>query len=475
MNFELNKAITLKNFLEKTSAKAYPNAYNYLIKRVITDTRSYNKKGGIFFALKGKNFDGHNFISQIIEKIDFVVASNKNFIIEKYKEKFIIVEDTIIAFDNLASLYRSLFPKVKVVAVVGSNGKTTTKELIKSIFSKKYNVVSTYSNQNNLIGTAYTLFSINKNTDYCVLELGISLPGEMDILASTVKPDAAVITNIGKEHLEFFGSLQNVFIEETKIIKYLNKDGLLVLNKDDNFLRTIGWVGEKKWFSIYINNSDVYSDYRNIELNANYTKLEVIITDMLGLKFKFPPIKTKLLGIHNVYNILAAIACCFFSGMYDFELIVEAISEFEPIDMRGRTYEINGNIIVDESYNANPDSMRTSITDFMKIFKEQQKVIVLGDMLELGPYAIEEHKNLKNSIDFDNIKNLFLIGSYMKFLYDSLEENMKIKTKYYKDKEEVFSDLLDLIDSNKNLCFLFKSSHSVGLFEVVKRIVKKYS
>ncbi len=429
MNFELNKAIPLKNFLEKTSAKAYPNAYNYLIKRVITDTRSYNKKGGIFFALKGKNFDGHNFISQIIEKIDFVVVSNKNSIIQKYKEKFIIVEDTIIAFDNLASLYRNFFPKLKVVAVVGSNGKTTTKELIKSIFSKRYNVVSTHSNQNNLIGTAYTLFSINKNTDYCVLELGISLPGEMDILASTVKPDAAVITNIGKEHLEFLGSLQNVFIEETKIIKYLNKDGLLVLNKDDKFLRTIGWIGEKKWFSIYTNNSDVYADNKNIEFNTNYTKFEVVITDILGLKFKFPPIKTKLLGIYNVYNILAAIACCFFFGIYDFETIDKTVTEFEPVDMRGKIYEVNGNIIVDESYNANPDSMIASITDFMKIFKVQQKVIVLGDMLELGPYAIEEHKNLKNLIDSENIKNLFLIGEYMKFLYDSLEPNMKKENK----------------------------------------------
>ncbi len=468
MNFELEKSIPLKSLLEATSAKILTDKTQYLIKKVVTDTRSYKGKGGIFFAIKGKNFDGHNFINQIIKDIDFVVISNKEAIIDKYKKKFIIVKDTTLAFDKLALLYRSSFPKLKVVAVAGSNGKTTTKELISFIFSKKYNVVSTYSNQNNLLGVAYTLFSINKKTEYCVVEIGISQICEMDILASTVKPDAAVITNIGKEHLEFLGSLENVFIEETKIIRYLNKNGILVLNKDDQFLKTIGWVGEKKWYSIHIDNADVYT--AEIKQNIDYTQLEIVIKDPLGLKLKSPPIQTKLLGIHNVYNILAAITCCFFFGIYDFRVISEAISEFEPVDMRWKIYKIKNNVIIDESYNANPTSMQTAILEFMKIFKEKQKVLVLGDMLELGEYSIEEHKNLKNVIDFQNIEKLFIVGKYMKFLYESLTPAQKQKTVYYENKDELVSEIINLINLEKNLYFLFKSSHSVGLFEVVKKI-----
>ncbi|MCS7227502.1 MAG: UDP-N-acetylmuramoyl-tripeptide--D-alanyl-D-alanine ligase [Endomicrobia bacterium] len=472
MNFTLSVGINIKNFLEETFAEVLTplKQTNYLISRVITDTRTYKGKGGVFFAIKGKNFDGHTFINNIIDKIDYVIISDKNFIIEKYKHKFIIVRNVITAIDKLAELYRLSFPKLKVIAVVGSNGKTTTKELIKNIFSKKFNTIGTNENQNNLIGTAYTLFSLTKKTQVCVVELGISTPGEMDILGCTVKPDIVIITCIGKEHLEFLGSIENVFVEETKIVQYLKSDGILILNYDDNFLKTLLWRGNKKYFGITNNTIlDVYPE--KILYTSEFSQISIIVKDALGLKFRLPDIKTKLLGEYNVYNILAAVTCAFYGGVEDFQIIIDTINNFTPVEMRGKRFLINNNLIIDESYNANPDSMRTTISEFIKIFLNKDKILVLGDMLELGQHTVEEHINLKQFINFDKIHSLYLLGQHMKHLYESLSSKEQRKTKYFTDKELLYRELASLLLNNKNLCILFKSSNAVKLSEVVKNLV----
>lgn len=473
MNFKLSTPVYLTNFLNSLSVKLYTRKINhgYKIKYVVTDTRKYNGKGGIFFAIKGQNFDGHKFIPEIIDKIDYVIISDSNALIQRYRSKFILVENTVTALDKLASLYRSLFNKVKVIAVVGSNGKTTTKELISHIFSKKFNTLATYANQNNLLGVAYTLFNLNPKTQYCIIEAGISLPGEMDIIASTIKPDSVVITNIGKEHLQYLVDIKTVFEEETKIVKYLSTDGTLILNKNDVYLKTLTWAGTKKYYGFITNtenNLDVYIE--KFHTAENYTKISVIIKDELGLKLRLPEIKTKLLGIYNVYNILAAIATSFFNGMKDVQTITEAISEFNPVSMRGDRFVINHNILVDESYNSNPDSMSCSIKEFMNIFCKREKVIVLGDMLELGEHSVEEHKNLKNLIDFDKINSLYLIGENMKYLYEVLNETERNKVKYCTTKEELISQLTQLLKNNKNLAVLFKASHATGLHLVVEKL-----
>ncbi|MCS7151312.1 MAG: UDP-N-acetylmuramoyl-tripeptide--D-alanyl-D-alanine ligase [Endomicrobia bacterium] len=475
MNFKLSKPIYLKNFILTSLAKPLVDSkinFDYKIKYVVTDTRKYKGKGGIFFAIKGKTFDGHNFITQIINKVDYVVISDKDAIINSYKKKFLIVKDTTVALDRLASLYRSLFSNVKLISVVGSNGKTTTKELIKFILEKKYNTVATYLNQNNLFGVAYTLFNLNSKTEYCVVELGISAAGEMDILGSTVKPNTVVITNIGKEHLEFFGSVDKVFAEETKIVQYIPHDGLLVINRDDNYLKTLGWTGTKKYYGIFTNNDNLDVYPQGLSFKDTYTEITIILKDELGLKLKMPKIKTKLLGRHNVYNILAAITTTFFSGMTDSETIVESISEFEPLAMRGAKFIVNNNIILDESYNANPDSMFYSITEFMNIFVKKQKVLVLGDMLELGDKSKQEHENLKNIIDFNKIKFLYLIGDKMKYLLETLDEDQREKTKYFVELNELINELSKILKQYNNLAILFKSSHAVGLHYVVEEVRK---
>lgn len=464
MEFKLELPIALKEFLKYPKAKLLKsNNLEYRISKVATDTRTFKGKGGIFFALKGKFFDAHKFIDKIINQIDYVVISDKNYIINNFKEKFIIVDDTTLAFDYLASIYRGLFKKLKVISVVGSNGKTTTKELIKSVLSKKYSVVASKENQNNLIGVAYTLFSLKKDTEFCIVELGISLPGEMDILAKTVKPNYVVITNIGKEHLEFLKNLNTVFKEETKILRYLNKDGIAILNRDDIFLKKIKEVNTK-WYGIKDTFADVCA--KDIYYSPTSTTFTAMIKENFSYKnFK---IKTKLLGEYNVYNTLAAITTALICKV-EIPKIIASLSSFEPVSMRGERFKINNNLIINESYNANPDSMRNSITQFCNIFFNKDKVLILGDMLELGKCSLDEHKRLKDYIDIDKLKYLFLVGKEIKILYDEL--NKKEKIFYYEEVNETLKrEISKLIENNKNLAILIKSSHAVGLWKVAEEI-----
>ncbi|MFN3550264.1 MAG: UDP-N-acetylmuramoyl-tripeptide--D-alanyl-D-alanine ligase [Endomicrobiia bacterium] len=471
MNFVLDIPININKFLEKTSAKlAYPlrkKVYN--IKKVITDTRKYDGKNGIFFALKGKNFDGHKFVKNIIKNIDFVVISDTNYLIPKYKNKFIIVEDTTKALDGLANLYRNSFPNLKVISVVGSNGKTTTKELIKHILSQKYKTLATVGNFNNLIGVAYTLLSLNRKIEFCVVEMGISLPGEMDILASTVNPDVVVFTNIGKEHLEFLDSLEKVFYEETRVLDYINpQKSMLIINRDDSYLKQINGKFNKKLYSLLDSNVDVYVE--EVMFTEEYSKITLILKDRLAAKLKIS-LKTSLLGRHNVYNILASITTTFFNGIEELDLIIKAIEEFSAVSMRGEKFVVNSNIIIDESYNANPDSMKNAITTFFDIFKNRKKILILADMLELGKYSEQEHRRLLEVINLNEVEKIFLLGKEIEVLYEEIKKINKNKVKFYKeDKEKLLKDIEKIIKENNDYVLLFKSSHYVGLYEIVQRI-----
>ncbi len=471
MNFVLDIPININKFLEKTSAKLlHPlrkKVYN--IRKVITDTRKYDSKNGIFFALKGKNFDGHEFVKNIIKNIDFVVISNKNYFIPKYKNKFIIVEDTTKALDGLANIYRNFFQNLKVISVVGSNGKTTTKELIRHILSKKYKTLATVGNFNNLLGVAYTLLSLNRKIEFCVVEMGISLPGEMDILASTVNPDVVVFTNIAKEHLEFFDSLEKVFYEETRVLDYINpQKSMVIINRDDFYLKQINGKINKKLYSLADSSVDVYAE--DVIFTEEYGRIMLVLKDRLAAKLKIS-LKTNLLGIHNIYNILASITTSFFNGIEELDLIVKSIEEFSALSMRGEKFVVNDNIIIDESYNANPDSMKNAIITFFKIFKNRKKILVLGDMLELGRHSKQEHRNLLEIINLNEVEKIFLLGKEIEVLYDEIKKININKVKFYKeDKEKLFKDIEVIIKKNNNYVLLFKSSHCVGLYEIVQRI-----
>lgn len=464
MEFKLDVPIDLKEFLKYPKIKFLKTSnLEYKISKISTDTRTFCGKGGLFFALKGKFFDAHKFIKNIIDRVDYVVISDKNYIIKNFEKKFILVDNTTLAFDFLASIYRSLFKKLKVVAVVGSNGKTTTKELIKTLLSEKYQVVASKENQNNLIGVAYTLLSLKKTTKFCVLELGISLPGEMDILAKTVKPDYVVITNIGKEHLEFLKDLNTVFKEETKILKYLNKEGVAILNKDDKFLKKIKNINTK-WYGLKDISADVYA--KDINYSSTFTTFSLVIKE--NSNYRNLKIKTKLIGEYNLYNILAASTLAHICKVGKSE-IVSTLKRFKPISMRGERLKINNNLIINESYNANPDSMKNSIIQFKNIFSDKNRVLILGDMLELGKYSIKEHKELKNYIDIENLKYLFLVGKEIKALYSEFSNKENIFF-YDSVNENLKRDILKLIDNNKNLAILVKSSHSVGLWKLIEEI-----
>lgn len=469
MEFKLDIPIFSKEFLNYPKINLIKNNFlNYKISKIVLDTRTYTGNGGIFFALKGKSFDAHKFIKNIINQIDYVVISNKKYIIKNFEKKFIIVDNTTLALDYLAYIYRSSFKKLKVIAVAGSNGKTTTKELIKDLLSKKYKVVASKENQNNLFGVAYTLFNIKKDTEFCIVELGISYPNEMDILGKTTRPDYVVITNIGKEHLEFLKDINNVFKEETKILKYLNSNGVAILNKDDEFLRKINFLKQQRWFSLYDSTADIF--IKNSKFYKTFTKFSVILKEK-GFLDNIE-IKTKLLGRYNIYNILSAILTVKTCADINKEEIIASIENFNPVAMRGERFKLNDNLIINESYNANPDSMKETILEFQNIFSKEKKILVLGDMLELGVHSIKEHKNLKNYINEEKIKHIFLVGKYIKHLYKEI--NKKNNVSYYKTvNKKLIETLISLLNNNKNLVILVKSSHGVGLWKLVEELKLK--
>ncbi|MCX7957078.1 MAG: UDP-N-acetylmuramoyl-tripeptide--D-alanyl-D-alanine ligase [Endomicrobia bacterium] len=345
------------------------------------------------------------------------------------------------------------------MVVGGSNGKTTTKELIKKLLEEKYNVVASKGNQNNLIGLSYTLFSIKKNTDYCIAELGISLPGEMDYLAKTVQPDCIVITNIGKEHLEFLKNTKNVFKEETKVIKYLKPNGIIVLNKDDIFLKKLT-NKNIKWYAIHDKTAEVL--LKDIRYSRTYTQAKIKIED------ETLNIKTRLLGEYNVYNILAAITVANYFTKMKKKTIRYALKNFKPVEMRGQKFKLYNSIVIDETYNANPDSMKSSISEFLKIFRKDKKIIVLSDMLELGKSSIKEHENLKNYIPLEKIEYLFLIGEKIYFLYKTLQKNKKIF--YYKNLNNKVLRKITEIAKKNSFVMLFKGSHGSNLWQLVEKL-----
>lgn len=375
---------------------------NCFVTGVSIDSRTTNK-GDIFFAIKGENYDGHNFIKSAISKgavaavVSCLASRASRFFTagEPAPPKFqrgeptrpaIVVKDTIRALQDFAGYYRRKF-NVKVIGITGSNGKTTTKDILNSIISKQFPVLATQGNLNNHIGVPLTLFNLNNNHRYCVLEMGANHKGEIARLCEIAGPDCGIITNISSAHIGSFGSMKNILSSKTELFNYLNKRGVIIVNNDDKLLTSsAGKFGcNKKTFGIK-NNSDVTA--RDITLKTGKT---IFVLKAGGRKIKA---EMPLCGLFNVYNALAASTCAVSLGI-PVEKIVRGIKNFKPQKNRMEILALkNGIVILNDSYNANPASMRNAVENFVKMFYNKRKILVLGDMLELGRYETTEHRKL---------------------------------------------------------------------------------
>ena len=433
---------------------------------VSIDSRKINKDE-IFFAIAGEVTDGHKYIDEVFrKKVQIAVVNdgwykkNKN----KYKGKiFLTVKDTTLALGSFAKIHKSNF-NIPVLCIGGSNGKTTTKDLTAAVLSQKYKVLKTEGNFNNHIGLPLTLLRLSEGHNFCVLEVGCNHYGEVKYLCSLAEPGYGMITNIGKEHLEFFRDLKGVAKAEFELFDYLKeKEGIIFINYDDKFIKNYskGIKHEKKFSYSYMYNTDVKG--RSKGFNKNYEpEIEISCGEK---KFKT---HISTFGKHSVYNGLAAAA----AGLY-FKVsmggIKKALQNFKPSSSkRMEILKVKGMTIINDTYNSNPESVKMGIDTMMEFRTKGRKYAVLSDMLELGKASRKEHSDIGKYAEVSGLENLYTFG---KESYYTFYNAKKVKNNFYFENKE---DMTEMLRKNlkKDDIIYVKGSRGMKMEEVVKGITE---
>ncbi|MFA6142585.1 MAG: UDP-N-acetylmuramoyl-tripeptide--D-alanyl-D-alanine ligase [Candidatus Omnitrophota bacterium] len=376
---------------------------NVDLAKVSTDSRAIGK-GEFFIALKGPSFDGNDFVREVLDKGAIGAIVSRSDSRNKNSGKILIqVKDTTKALQDIAACHRRKF-KIPVIAVTGSNGKTTTKDMVWSVLSSKYNVLRNEGTKNNHIGVPQTLLKLTDKHQFCVLELGTNHKGEIERLSEISAPDVAVITNIGASHLEFLNNLDGVCEEKTDILKALkNRKALAILNGDDDHLSAVKPRGIK----IIRYGLKSSNNYAAVNMPPKGDHLTFVVNGKMVFELN-------LLGVHNIYNALAAIACGRYFGL-NYRLIREALFNFRPTSMRLNLKKVAGVDIIDDTYNSNPSSMAGAL-DVIKYYPAKSKWVVAGDMLELGQHSERFHKMAGRDIARAGIDGLVTFGKFSRHI-----------------------------------------------------------
>lgn len=416
-------------------------------KGVVTDTR-LSVKNSFYIALKGINFDGNNFAKEAIEKGAFYALVNKKSI-AKDNDRFIYVDDTLKTLQKLANYHRSIID-TKIIAITGSNGKTTTKELLSEILSKEFKIFATKGNLNNHIGVPLSLLSINRECEYAIIELGANHLGEINHLCKIAKPDFGLITNFGYAHIEGFGSFDGVVKGKSELYNYLiEKKGRLFINLDD--------VIQKKWLK-----------YRPISTYGQTSKADFKIEQINNkgkgttIKIENLIIESQLFGDYNFSNIGASVAISRFLGVSN-QKIKKALELYKPINKRSQVINKKNNKILLDAYNANPSSMIASINSFLKN-NPKNSIAVLGDMLELGFYEKEGHVKIIKLLESSPFEEIFFVGKLF-FKFSKESNSFKKTIHFFKEKIEAYSYLKKRKFENKNI--LIKGSRKLQLEDTI--------
>lgn len=428
---------------------------------VSTDTRSI-KKGSIFAALIGEKFDGHLFVKEAIKKGAIAVIINQDRLAEfdNVNITIITVKDTTKAYGDLASIWRSKI-KAKIVGITGSNGKTSTKEMLAGILSEKFKVAKTQANNNNHIGVPLTILETGGETEVLVLEMGTNHFGEIAYTASVAKADYALITNIGESHLEFLKDLEGVAEEKTALFDETSKTGgTIFLNTDDSLLKKRAKKYQNKVSFGFKGNPEVKG--KIAEIKEGRAVVEITY------KAKSFKVQLPVYGITNAKNFLSAAAIALKLGM-SFKQIKAGAERLKSINNRLSVKTLDGYSLINDTYNANPLSMRSAF-DFMGTFKNRKrKIAVLGDMFELGKQSVSAHKELAESIKKSKVSEVYTIGKLMKNLNRELSDS-GLLTRHFNDREKL-GKFLSEYDLN-NSVVLFKGSRGMKMEEFVKVIDK---
>ncbi|CAD0002829.1 UDP-N-acetylmuramoyl-tripeptide--D-alanyl-D-alanine ligase [Flavobacterium salmonis] len=408
-------------------------------KSLSIDTRKI-EKDSIFFAIKGENFDANTFAKEALEREAlYVIIDNPSYIID---ERTILVENSLETLQELAKFHRQ-YLKIPIVALTGSNGKTTTKELINVVLAQKYKTKATVGNLNNHIGVPLTLLSFTSETEIGIVEMGANHKKEIEFLCSIAQPDYGYITNFGKAHLEGFGGVEGVIEGKSEMYKYLfENDKLAFVNLDDPI--QVEKSKKIKLFTFGLQNN--LADISVQEIQAN-PFVEINYDDFF--------VKSNLIGLYNANNINAAVAIGNHFKVDDRD-IKTAIENYTPTNNRSQLLKKESFEIILDAYNANPSSMAVAITNFLQL-DNQNKVMILGDMFELGSESQHEHKVIVDSLEGQDKSVCYLIGK-------SFYENRISKENLY--FFETFEDFSEYLRDNKfkvKSTILIKGSRGMAL------------
>ncbi|MBF2709494.1 UDP-N-acetylmuramoyl-tripeptide--D-alanyl-D-alanine ligase [Flavobacterium soyangense] len=359
---------------------AYIHTLFLKCKSVSIDTRKI-EPNSLFIAIKGENFDANTFAKEALEKRAlYVIIDNEDYFID---QRTILVQNSLSALQELAKFHRQ-YLKLPLIALTGSNGKTTTKELINVVLSKKYNTKATVGNLNNHIGVPLTLLSFDSKTEIGIVEMGANHKKEIEFLCELAKPDYGYITNFGKAHLEGFGGVEGVIEGKSEMYNYLSQnDKLAFINLEDKI--QVEKSKTLKSYSFGINKG-----------NANVNISSIAANPFVEILFSNLRIQTHLIGLYNANNINAALTIGKYFGVEDIA-IKDALESYIPENNRSQLITIGTNQIILDAYNANPSSMAVAIENFMQL-NNSNKIMILGDMFELGEESQDEHKAIVNLV-----------------------------------------------------------------------------
>ncbi|MEE1227095.1 MAG: UDP-N-acetylmuramoyl-tripeptide--D-alanyl-D-alanine ligase [Bacteroidales bacterium] len=430
----------------RESIEKIKELYSHYLKNpsISTDSRSI-KKGDIFFALKGDNFDGNNFVFQAIEQgASLVVCDNKQ--IEK-GDKILLCENSLTMLQNLATYHRKQL-KTTIIGISGTNGKTTTKELIQVVLSKKFKTLATKGNLNNHIGVPLTLLSIPYDTEIAIVEMGANHVGEIGFLCDIAMPDLAILTNIGTAHIEGFGSRENIIKTKKELFDFVKNNSCekshIFVNADDNALK-----------------DETFSKKTTYSLNtkADISAKACCENGYAQIIYKENLIASNLVGVYNAYNILAALTIGLHFGV-ELEQIKKAIEQYTPSNNRSQILKTNNNTLILDCYNANPSSCLSAIESFANM-NANNKMVFMGAMKELGKVSESEHKRVFELLQSKGFERIVLIGEE----YRSVLEG---KVEWYANSEEFKENLIE--NKIEEATILIKGSRSTKM-EVLKDVL----
>lgn len=428
--------------------------------QITTDSRDCPKES-IFLALKGESFDGNQFAASALEKgCAYAIVDDKS-VIPAGDDRFILVDDCLQTFKDLAREHRRQF-NIPVIGITGTNGKTTTKELIAAVLSQKFNVLYTQGNFNNDVGVPKTLFRLTKEHEIAVIEMGASHPGDIKTLAETAEPTCGLITNVGKAHLLGFGSFEGVIKTKCELYDFLRtrEDGLIFINADNDYL--MDQIGDEEdiWLSPYSTDPDnQYSCISGEIIECNpflkFRWREPLMTlEEEGRSTKWHKVQTQLIGSYNIDNLLAAIAVGINFGI-DRKKICAALEEYTPSNNRSQMTVTEKNHLVVDAYNANPTSMMAALENF-KLMQADHKMAILGAMRELGEVSAEEHQHIVDYLKTTDIETIWLVGKEF--------EDTSCDYRKFKNVEEVKTAIA--AEHPEGYYILIKGSNSTKLYQL---------